>query len=572
MRASPRLLKGTRHIVKSRLAVVAVLAILALSLASMPHGSSAGSNSTSSSTGTSSSNTATSSNSTTSASATTTNNSSTTSTTTTTSTSTVKPVLAGIYLVDNQTLDSLVNSTSATFRNSTGTVPYYIVSEGGHVAGLVYLTTDVAPGESYGYHGPVGILAYIDPAGMIKALSLWSSNEPMTYAITPEYLASYTNHSVFDEMKVGADVLGITGATYSSVAIASGVRVGGRIVVNDFMEQTTTVTSTSTQTSSVVETTTSLSTTATVPTTTSLSTTSVTVSTGAAPALVEVVTSKQFMTASLVVFFFVAAVFAYEVNSDKLRYVILGAAVVILGFYYGVMISITDAAVFVSGMFPPLSQYVWYVLYAGALLTSLVWGRLYCGSICPFGSFTHLLHKISPFRAAMPGRVHRRLVYLKYVLLVLVVLAIAGGAFWATGVEPFVTFFFSRGSDWMWAVVGITVALSVPFDRFYCSYVCPAGAGLSIAARLRIREINRWSECNTCRVCERGCPTGAISGGRISALECMNCRKCEVNYSDPSVCPHYALQRVRGEGAGQSRMGGQTPGALVFSSENRAPP
>jgi len=96
----------------------------------------------------------------------------------------------------------------------------------------------------------------------------------------------------------------------------------------------------------------------------------------------------------------------------------------------------------------------------------------------------------------------------------------------------------------MWGVLAAALALSIPFERFYCRFVCPAGAGLSLAAAFRVREINRWSECSTCRVCERSCPTGAIKGGKISALECFDCRTCEVNYLDQRICPHYASQRL----------------------------
>ena len=96
----------------------------------------------------------------------------------------------------------------------------------------------------------------------------------------------------------------------------------------------------------------------------------------------------------------------------------------------------------------------------------------------------------------------------------------------------------------MWVVMGSAVVLSVPVERLYCSYVCPAGAALSLVARLRVKEINRWPECRKCRICERGCPAGAIVGGSISTLNCMNCRICETNYLDVKTCPHFALART----------------------------
>jgi len=658
MSSRPRTLRGTRHLVKSRLAIVATLVMLALIFTQSSLGSSAGNTTSGSSsttsaitstfttsehtssvvitTSTTADTTATLSNATSYSStatstikATTTSTNPTTSststtsstpvTTTSTSTSTTTSGVQGmVYQVDSGILAALVNSTTSTFVRSVGTVPYYVVVAGTSVSGLVYLTTDVAPGSSWGYHGPVGILAYVNTTGVIEALKLWSSSEPRESLVTPQYLASYYGHSVFDNLTVGSDVLGITGATFTAEAIAGGVRDGGRIVVNDYAanplpvtETTTSTTTTSSQTttstssnaatssssttssgssstaastsssgssttssssssSSSTASSTSSSGSSTTSTSSTTGTTTTVHHTSSAPT-VELLGSTQFRTTALIVALFAAALLAYEFNSDKLRYGVLCVTLVFLGFYYGTMVSITDSVIFISRDFPPLTEYFWYVLYAAVLVTSLIWGRLYCGSICPFGAFTHLLYKVSPFHMAMPKKIQRVLLYLKYFVLVMVVLAVAEGALWATGVEPFLTFFFFSGTPWMWAVVGIAVALSVPFDRFYCSYICPAGAGLALAARLRVREINRWSECDTCKVCERGCPSGAISGGKISALECMNCRTCEVNYSNPDICPHYASQRVGNPGTGRPGPVGTGPSALVFSGENRPP-
>jgi NosR/NirI family nitrous oxide reductase transcriptional regulator len=154
------------------------------------------------------------------------------------------------------------------------------------------------------------------------------------------------------------------------------------------------------------------------------------------------------------------------------------------------------------------------------------------------------MNKISPLKRRVPIKIHSKLVYLKYAVLVVVALGVLAGNGWTTGVEPFQTFFFFRGDWWMWAVVIGAVILSVPFNRFYCDYVCPAGAVLSLAGRPRVKEIKRWPECDTCKVCEQACPQGAIIGPRISVRECMNCRDCEKNYLDVKICPHYARETL----------------------------
>lgn len=173
-----------------------------------------------------------------------------------------------------------------------------------------------------------------------------------------------------------------------------------------------------------------------------------------------------------------------------------------------------------------------------------MWGRLYCGYLCPFGAFTQIMNRISPIKARIPTKVHSKLVYVKYPVLVMVVIGVLSGNSWIIGVEPFQTFFFLKGDWWMWVIMIAAVILSVPFNRLYCHYVCPIGALLSLVGRARVMEIRRWPECDRCKLCEQTCPEGAIVGPKISVLECMNCRECEKNYLDPKMCPHYSPERL----------------------------
>jgi polyferredoxin len=242
---------------------------------------------------------------------------------------------------------------------------------------------------------------------------------------------------------------------------------------------------------------------------------------------------------------FLIAVLAYRICSDKLKYAVLGGSVLFIGFYRARMISIVDVSQIVTLAFPPIfTNLYWYLLFGLGLATSLVWGRMYCGYLCPFGAFTQILHRLSPIDARIPLWIHTKASYLKYAFLIFVVAGILLGGLWVVGFEPFQTFFSSQGALWMWIVMGLAVVLSIPFERFYCSYVCPAGAALSLVGSLRVKEINRWPECARCKICQNACPEGAITGAKISTLSCMNCRVCENNYLDDRLCPHYAILRA----------------------------
>lgn len=453
-------------------------------------------------------------------------------------TSTISPAVlaSGIAKMNQTTLNGLVNRTGVTFSLSTTSLPYVVVTDNrtGKILGLVYLTTDVALESSYGFDGPIGILVYVNTSGTIEGVRLWSifdsygiwgssivgSSSWYTSPVLHAYLNSFVNRSVFQPLQVGNDVQGIAQATFTSTGVASGIRDGGRAVVEDFQSATAQP------------------------------------GTGQVSFLISIfgtMNASSALTVAVVLGLFTGALLAFWSGRTWAKYVVFFASIAFLGLYAGRMVSIGDLPIFLTGYFPPLgTNLFWYVLYCGVLVTSLVWGRIYCGYLCPFGAVTELLNAISPLKVRMPEAIHRRLVYLKYATLILAVALVLGairGVEVAPGffdVEPFSTLFLSIGDVIAFVFLGAVLVASALFTRFYCSYICPAGAGLSILGRLRVREIKRWPECQSCRVCEAGCPTGAISHGRISTLECMNCRKCEANFLNTSICPHYALGRKGG--------------------------
>jgi hypothetical protein len=54
-------------------------------------------------------------------------------------------------------------------------------------------------------------------------------------------------------------------------------------------------------------------------------------------------------------------------------------------------------------------------------------------------------------------------------------------------------------------------------------------------------RIKRWSECKTCKICEKTCEWGAIRGPVIVKSECVRCDDCERLYMDTKKCPHWII-------------------------------
>ena len=71
------------------------------------------------------------------------------------------------------------------------------------------------------------------------------------------------------------------------------------------------------------------------------------------------------------------------------------------------------------------------------------------------------------------------------------------------------------------------VLLNLAVPRFYCRYICPAGALFGMLARLALWRIGkRKDECTDCRLCERNCEGACQPASQIRTSECVLCLNC----------------------------------------------
>jgi polyferredoxin len=107
-------------------------------------------------------------------------------------------------------------------------------------------------------------------------------------------------------------------------------------------------------------------------------------------------------------------------------------------------------------------------------------------------------------------------------------------------VEPF-WMFSGQASTGMWIGLAMLLTATVFVRNAYCRFLCPVGAGLGLLSTLTVFRIKRWSECQTCRICEKKCEWGAIRGPQIVMTECVRCDDCERLYADTKRCPHWVI-------------------------------
>ena len=194
------------------------------------------------------------------------------------------------------------------------------------------------------------------------------------------------------------------------------------------------------------------------------------------------------------------------------------------------------------------------------LVVGSVFGRFVCGWLCPFGLVQDLLHKI-PFpikRKNLPG--HRKLVWIKYVILAVFVILL----------PLFATDFLGQGKPWFcqyicpggtlfggiplvsasealqqaagflfrWKVLLLIVCLvgAMMIYRPFCKYVCPLGAVYSFFQPIAFYHYEVDQEkCTACGKCRNVCGMDIEVWKEPNNRECIRCGSCVRN------CPHGAI-------------------------------
>jgi NAD-dependent dihydropyrimidine dehydrogenase PreA subunit len=244
--------------------------------------------------------------------------------------------------------------------------------------------------------------------------------------------------------------------------------------------------------------------------------------------------------------FFAFALVSFFRKSRALKYAALFMSVAYLGVMKSTLISVTDIFRFVHFDFPQFKySLAWYLIAGFTVVSTLLWGRLYCGRICAFGALTQLLDAVVPkkIRWEPSAKVERYAGYVKYGMLVSVV------AYYALTdhftiyryVEPF-WMYTRQGTLVLWAMLGVLLLATLVVRNLYCRFLCPVGAMLGIISQATtLFRIKRWSECKSCKICERTCEWGAIRGPQIVRSECVRCDDCERLYADEQKCVHWVV-------------------------------
>ncbi len=184
------------------------------------------------------------------------------------------------------------------------------------------------------------------------------------------------------------------------------------------------------------------------------------------------------------------------------------------------------------------------VILCLVLLTALLLKKAFCSWLCPVGTASEYLarlsHKVFRRRVKLPNWLDWPLQSLKYLLL----LFFANAIFVLMSREQVAQFldlpynkvsdikmlyFFTDPSPATLWVLGSLAVLSFVVPYFWCRYLCPYGALLGPLSWLSPLKIVRSpSACTNCRQCASVCPSflAVDLTTTVNSVECTGCLEC----------------------------------------------
>jgi polyferredoxin len=198
-----------------------------------------------------------------------------------------------------------------------------------------------------------------------------------------------------------------------------------------------------------------------------------------------------------------------------------------------------------------------YYVFGLLLLYSIMFGRMICGWLCPFGLIQELLYKI-PTPKLKKNPVTRILSYLKYVILVFFVFIVPiTYAFRDTPLPAFCKYICPAGTiegglallankanasyfamlgplfTWKFLVMVSIVVGSVFAFRLFCRFLCPLGGLYGLFNKISVFGIKlEQPKCIDCGKCLSHCK---VDIRHVGDQECISCGECI------DVCPTQAI-------------------------------
>ena len=216
------------------------------------------------------------------------------------------------------------------------------------------------------------------------------------------------------------------------------------------------------------------------------------------------------------------------------RVVVLVFSLVFGGIILNAQYSTEQIATILSLHTPAIGLSGAFLLVVGMPILVMLFGNIYCGYICPFGAAQELLGYIVPerFKPSVSADRMRKARFAKYVVLfVLVIVFFLSRNRTTLTADPLISIFNLRFTihDLQLSLLFIAAIALLGccfYTRFWCRYLCPAGAFLSLLSgisllkgRLAALTLKRYLPAKRFARCEFGLSTA-------DQLDCLYCDRC----------------------------------------------
>ena len=188
------------------------------------------------------------------------------------------------------------------------------------------------------------------------------------------------------------------------------------------------------------------------------------------------------------------------------------------------------------------------VLLLVVVLLTLLFGRIYCSTLCPLGIYQELLTILfKPFYKKRKFAVQKHYVWAYIIAAVLFGTLFGGTAVLLRMADPYSV----AGNAMSGAIFGLGFILALTVlvffkKRFFCTNICPVGAVLGLISRYSLLKIRiDTDKCKMCSLCARSCPCGSIDfkNRSVNNETCVKCFKCLAHCSHGAL--YYGLPKAK---------------------------
>jgi len=311
-----------------------------------------------------------------------------------------------------------------------------------------YVTT----GEANGFAGPLKVAVAVDLKGEVVALDVVDQRETPAWfkrVKDSRFLDGMLGKSYADSFQIYEDIDAVTGATFTTRAIAESVLQGSRWIAADRLGFEL-------------------------------------------PSKIPPRIIFGFRE-SILVFLFTLGIVAHRRGfqyTRQLRRLSLLVGIVAVGFLYNSPLSLAYINKFILGFWPAWQTHLyWYLLLGGTLLILFVSNRNpYCHWFCPFGAVQECVGAVGGKKTLSAGQYRRPLQWLtRTVVWLAIVIALLFRSPGLTGYEVFDSMFTGKGSSLQFILLGIVLLAALVVRLPWCTYLCPITPVMDF-----LRVIRRW--------------------------------------------------------------------------------